>query len=558
MEPIRLTIIGAAGRGGSFKSAIEVLSETHGVTLAGVCDVSPERAEQARVAMGAERGFTSLEQMLDETRPHALLVATPMHLHLQHCLAGLERNLHVLCEVPAAVSIEECRQLALAARKAHLSGGSFSMAENYTVTAPNLLVRELARQGLFGTPYFAEGEYLHDIREYETITPWRRQWQLGIPGNTYCTHSLGPLLQWMPGQRVTRVLSASSGSHHNDSAGKPFENRNNLTLCRLSTGGLIKLRLDLLSERPHAMTNYQLQGTHGAYESARAHGERNRIWLRSLHGEKPEWHALEELEPEFLPPSVRSLRETAARTGHGGGDFFILADFLDTVRGVHPPTIGIDAALDMTLPGLCSQLSERQGNTWVDVPDPRTWTLDDPTPYPPAQLQMVLPLGVRIPEASQLLAPGYRLRQYEASDATPYAALMDSAGFTGWSPEQVEATHQRTLEGGHFVIEHAATGELVATALANHAPTPLHPHGGELGWVAASPHHAGRKLGLTVCSAVLSLLCSRGYRRIYLLTDDHRLPAIATYLKLGFEPLFYRDDMPARWEKVRRQLQRLP
>ena len=38
------------------------------------------------------------------------------------------------------------------------------------------------------------------------------------------------------------------------------------------------------------------------------------------------------------------------------------------------PAIGIDLALDMTLPGLVSQQSIAQGSTWVAVPDSRNWT----------------------------------------------------------------------------------------------------------------------------------------------------------------------------------------
>ena len=37
---------------------------------------------------------------------------------------------------------------------------------------------------------------------------------------------------------------------------------------------------------------------------------------------------------------------------------------------------------------------------------------------------------------------------------------------------------------------------------------------------------------------------------IYLSTDDWRLPAIKVYLKLGYEPLLYADDMKGRWKAV--------
>jgi hypothetical protein len=46
-----------------------------------------------------------------------------------------------------------------------------------------------------------------------------------------------------------------------------------LLLARTSRGALLKVRLDLLSNRPELMDYYSVQGTSGCYESARAPGE---------------------------------------------------------------------------------------------------------------------------------------------------------------------------------------------------------------------------------------------------------------------------------------------
>jgi len=73
------------------------------------------------------------------------------------------------------------------------------MAENYTYMLPNVIVKELVRRGLFGSVYYAEGEYIHELKGLNEITTWRRKWQTGIDGVTYGTHSLGPILQWMAG-----------------------------------------------------------------------------------------------------------------------------------------------------------------------------------------------------------------------------------------------------------------------------------------------------------------------------------------------------------------------
>jgi len=173
---------------------------------------------------------------------------------------------------------------------------------------------------------------------------------------------------------------------------------------------------------------------------------------------------------------------------------------------------------------------------------------------PHAQLQMVWPERL-LGSPPQVVAPeGYTMRQWAEADADAYVALMVKAGFQSWSREQLAQTLPSVLPDGFFVVEHAATGALVATAMARHRPIEGHPFGGELSWVGADPEHTGRGLGMAVSAAVVARLLRAGYRRIYLLTDDRRLAAIRVYRRLGFEPLLFRSDMPERWAKVRQQL----
>ena len=127
---------------------------------------------------------------------------------------------------------------------------------------------------------------------------------------------------------------------------------------------------------------------------------------------------------------------------------------------------------------------------------------------------------------------------------------MKKAGFSEWGHERLQRVLSRALPDGLSLIEHKPTGKLVATAVAQHHATEQDPFGGELGWVAGDPEHKGRGLGLAVCAAVTARFIQAGYRRIYLWTDDWRLPALKTYLKLGYEPVFYKEDMAERWQEV--------
>jgi mycothiol synthase len=77
-----------------------------------------------------------------------------------------------------------------------------------------------------------------------------------------------------------------------------------------------------------------------------------------------------------------------------------------------------------------------------------------------------------------------------------------------------------------------------------------------LDWVAVDPAHQGQGLGKVVTAAVVRLLIQRGYQQIYLLTDAWRLPAIAIYLSLGWEPYVYNEEMRQRWDRVLQQIRR--
>ena len=366
-EQMKVGVVGSAGRGRSFFAPFHNHPRTR---LHALCDLNAEGLEKQSAEQGVELTYTSCEAMLDNAGLDVLVVGTPMPLHAPQATMALERGVHVLSEVPAAVSLEEARALVQAA---NASRAKYMMAENYCYIMTNVLVRELAHKGLFGEMYFGEGEYVHELKGLNEITKWRRRWQTGINGATYPTHSLGPVLQWFR-ERVVSVSCAGTGHHYTDPRGDEYENEDSiLMLCRLSGGGLAKIRVDMLSDRPHNMTYYSLQGTDGCYEATRGMGDDHRIWLRGIHGDEPKWHPLSELQEEHLPHKWLNPPPEAREAGHWGGDYWQAAEFIEAILEDEDPPIGIHEAMDFTLPGLVSQKSIQQGSAWLDVPDSREW-----------------------------------------------------------------------------------------------------------------------------------------------------------------------------------------
>src|SRR5437763_1157432 len=104
------------------------------------------------------------------------------------------------------------------------------------------------------------------------------------------------------------------------------------------------------------------------------------------------------------------------------------------------------------------------------------------------QLQMIWPAGRRVREIS---LPGeYRLREYREQDLTSYRELMAAVQLGQWDDATLKVVRTSIVQDGWFVVEHG--GGVVASAMAQHRPSDLHPNGGEVGWVAAHPEHRGR------------------------------------------------------------------
>jgi len=369
MLNIEKLMVGIAGVGGRPKGFISAIEYSKFAKLSAVCDINAEEMDKAVEGMKNIKKYADYFEMIQKEDLDVVIIGTPMHLHVPQAVAALERNINVFSEVTAAVSLEQCKELVNACKK---SKASYMMGENCNYMKPYMMVGEMVKAGIFGDVYYAEGEYLHNCRELAEVTLWRKKWGYGINGVTYGTHSLGPILSWFKGDRVTKVMCAGSGHHYTDSKGELYVQEDTcIMLAKTEKGRLIKIRQDISSNRPYNL-KYILQGTQGCYDSARYKEERDLVWIEGLCQEE-KWISLNELEDKYLPEIWQKYGQVAQKEGHDGSDFIIMTDYLDALINNRPVPISIHESLDMTLPGLISQESIKQGGIWLDVPNSREW-----------------------------------------------------------------------------------------------------------------------------------------------------------------------------------------
>ena len=359
---MRVGIAGAV-RGAGFIAGLR--SDRDRAKIVGVYDPIQSAREEFAKTHEVEFMCESFDELLDHV--DLVILSSPQQHHTPQAVEALGRGIHVLSEVPAVVSLEQASALVGAVR---MSTAKYMMSENYCYTRETLTIKTMARAGEFGELYYGEGEYLHEMKSWHTKPTgertWRYYWQVGRDGVTYPTHSLGPLLQWFD-DRIVSVSCVGTGRHSD-----PEHELQDTTilLARTLNGCLLRVRFDLLSNRPELMAYYSLQGTRGAYEAARTAQSQPVIHLNSRSPANT-WEPLDSFVDHFLPARYRKPPEGG---GHWGSDVWPIRDFLDAITEDTTPEVDVYHALDMTLPGLLSEQSINQGGAWIHVANPRYLT----------------------------------------------------------------------------------------------------------------------------------------------------------------------------------------
>ena len=140
---MKTALIGCGAISGNHLTAIRALPD---VELVALCDVIPERAEAARNKYAPDAAvYADYRKMLDETKPDAVHIATPHHLHAEMTCEALARGINVFLEKPVCISEEEIARMTEAEKK---SRGRVCVCFQNRLNHSVLLAKKLA--GEFG------------------------------------------------------------------------------------------------------------------------------------------------------------------------------------------------------------------------------------------------------------------------------------------------------------------------------------------------------------------------------------------------------------------------
>jgi UDP-N-acetyl-2-amino-2-deoxyglucuronate dehydrogenase len=207
--PLRVGILGC---GQIANSHATVLRSLPGVDLVAVADVSVDRARAFAEVHGVSRAYAHADDMLADDL-QAVTVCTPHAAHEAGVLAAARHGVHVLCEKPMALSLEEAHRMIEATRRA---GVRFGVVFQRRFWPAATRIRQAIDSGRFGPPITGGviARFNRDAAYY--AEPWRGTWAAEGGGvlMTQAIHHID-LLQWFLGPAI-RVTGRCATLRHRD------------------------------------------------------------------------------------------------------------------------------------------------------------------------------------------------------------------------------------------------------------------------------------------------------------------------------------------------------
>jgi predicted dehydrogenase len=195
-KPVSLVMVGVGGMGAVYLEALLARKDEGLFRITGAVDPQPNRCKQyvEMRAMGVPC-FISLQDFYRNRKADLAVLSSPIQMHMAQTTAALAKGSHVLCEKPAAGTIQEVRA-AIEAEKA--SSRWVAVGYQWSFSPAVQALKADIRAGLFGAPQRFRCLYLWPRDEsYYARNDWAGRkrdaegaWVLDSPVQNAMAHDL--------------------------------------------------------------------------------------------------------------------------------------------------------------------------------------------------------------------------------------------------------------------------------------------------------------------------------------------------------------------------------
>jgi len=341
--------------------------------VTGVTDLEPKRRKKLRDTYKCNKVYDSMEEMLCKAKDiDAVAIFTEAPNHARHSIYALNAGKHVVCAVPAAMTLQESQDLVDTVKR---TGLVYMMAETSYWQQTTIAVRNFYKQGKFGNLINVDSMYQHDGLEAYFYRNGKRTWRYGLPPMQYPTHCTTHYVG-VTGDRLSEVSCIGWGDNSQYLKDNDYNNpyNNETAMFKTGTGLSFNVRIwwngafrgaeraewigdkmSLYGETPNGMKPTMV--TRGVKEEKDDGGFSRRL-NEIVDYQVPKYYLT-----DMLPKPLRHANY------HGHSHTFITHEFIDSIVNNHKPAVDVYEALAFTVPGIVAHKSALRGGEILKIPD---------------------------------------------------------------------------------------------------------------------------------------------------------------------------------------------
>lgn len=366
-QNVNVAMIGL-GFGAEF---IPIYQSHPNTTVLALCRRDEVALNKAADQFGIEKRYTDYDEVLADPSVDFVHINSPIEDHAWMSLRALDAGKHVMCTVPMATTIDECRQIV---EKVNETGLKYMMAETVVYSREFLFIKEMYKKGELGEIQHVAASHPQDM------DGWPEYWQRMIPMH-YATHVVSPCLALVDG--VAEYVSCfGSGSVREDIAEKSG-NRFAVESCHIKykdsdlTAHVWRCLYDVARQYRESFDVY---GTKKSFEWTLIENEPHVIHT----AKKPEPEIPEKIEvPDFahlLPEAIRKYTlpqeihdadhlSFVQGGGHGGSHPHMVHEMVSALLENRDPWPNAITSANWTCVGLCAHESAIKCGSPVQLPE---------------------------------------------------------------------------------------------------------------------------------------------------------------------------------------------
>lgn len=337
-----------------------------------ICQRTESKLNKVGDELGIDRRYTKYEDVLADPDVDFVHINSPIPDHAPMSIAALKAGKHVMCTVPMATTVEECKEIIDLVKK---TGLKYMMAETVVYSREFLFIKEMYEKGELGKVQYLAASHPQDMEG------WPEYWERMIPMH-YATHVVSPVLGLVNGSAET-VSCFGSGAINEDIAKKSGSSFA-VESCHLKIKDsdiAAHIWRFLFDTARQYRESFDVYGTKKSFEWALIEGEPH-----VLHtAKKPENEIAERIEvPDYahlLPAEIQKFTQSIQDAehlsfiqggGHGGSHPHLVNEMLKALSEDRDPWPNAVQSANWTCVGILAHESATKGGEVLKMPE---WTL---------------------------------------------------------------------------------------------------------------------------------------------------------------------------------------